>query len=291
MAVIHGFAVHNGEIVPSQEIRLSPFQTGLLSGWGLFSTLRIYRGVPFALEDHLERLRLDAGKLHVQAEEWLARTPELFERLIERNAAREAMARLYLIRNHGGLLDMPGLRETDLLIFSADLRDWGGAAKLRLVPNARQAQAALEATKSLSWARNLATLEEVSQAGFNDALLLNERGEIAECTSANLFLARGGKLMTPPLSSGALPGVSRKAILRGCAQHGLAVEETTLFPADLRQAEEVFISSSTREVQPVSYVDDLRLPPPGPVIARVRAIFDEQVEQYIASHRPATTRA
>lgn len=291
LAVIHRFAIHNGSLVPSAEIRLSPFQTGLLSGWGLFSTLRIYRGVPFALEDHLARLEADAAKLRVDAEDWLRRTPALFEELIGANGAAEAMARIYLIRNHGGLLDQPSPHPTDLLIFTADLRDWGRSAKLRLVPAARLAEGPLAATKSLSWAHNLAWLEAAVQAGFDDALLLNERGEIAECTSANIFIARGGELLTPPLSSGALAGVSRKAILEGGARAGLPVRETALFPADLRSADEVFLSSSTREVQSVSQVDDYALPPAGPITTRVRTILTAEIERYIAQRGAIGARA
>ena len=276
--------------MPSAEIRLSPFQTGLLSGWGLFSTLRIYRGVPFALEDHLARLEADAAKLRVDAEDWLRRTPALFEELIASNGAAEAMARIYLIRNHGVLLDQPSPHPTDLLIFTAGLRDWGRSAKLRLVPAARLAEGPLAATKSLSWAHNLAWLEAAVQAGFDDALLLNERGEIAECTSANIFIARGGELLTPPLNSGALAGVSRKAILEGGARAGLPVRETALFPADLRSADEVFLSSSTREVQPVSQLDDYALPPAGPITTRVRAILAAEIERYIAQHRAIGAR-
>lgn len=288
MANVHRFAIHNGALVVAADIRLSPFQTGLLSGWGLFSTLRIYGGVPFALEDHLQRLAADGARLRVDVENWLERAPELFELLIGQNRAGEAMARVYLIRNHGGLLDRPVERKTDLLIFTADLRDWGASAKLRTVPHARHAAAPLAATKSLSWAHNLATLEGVAAEGFHDALLLNERGEIAECTSANIFVVKDGAVLTPPLAAGALPGISRKAVLEGAAEEGLSVREATLWPADLRAADEVFISSSTREVQPVGQVDDFPLPPPGAVTARVRRIFATAVKRYVEAHaKPA----
>lgn len=293
-------------MVPAEGIRLSALQTGLLSGWGLFSTLRIYRGVAFALEDHIARLRADAGRLHVAAEEALAALPEAFERLAIRNGearrgrklatpeaqadasggangaeAFEAMARVYIVRNHGGLLDQPGGREADWLIFTADLRDWGAAAKLQVVPHGRHAAAPLAAVKSLSWAANLALLEQAQREGYDDALLLNERGEVAECTSANLFVMRGGEMLTPALNSGALAGVSRKVILAGWRQEGIPARETALCLKDLLEAEEVFITSSTREVQPVSHINSMALRPPGMGTQRARAIFRRAVDQYL----------
>ncbi len=302
MAKVHRWAVHNGALVEAEGIRLSAFQTGLLSGWGLFSTLRIYAGIPFALEDHIARLRGDAESLFVPAEAALAALPKAFSALIARNAADaadnpataaapaaafNAMARVYVIRNRGGLFDRPADRDADWLVFTADLREWGPTAKLRVVPHGRHAAAPLAAVKSLSWAANLACLEAARRDGFDDALLLNERGEVAECTSANIFAARGSVLYTPPLDSGALAGVSRKAILAGCARAGTPVRETPLRREDLLQADEVFITSTTREVQAVSQLDDAALPPPGLRTGQARAVLRGEVENYVAAQRRA----
>jgi branched-chain amino acid aminotransferase len=284
VALIHPFAYYNGELVSSNAIRFSPFQTGLLSGWGLFSTLRIYRGVPFALEDHLERIAADAGKLHVEVGTLLPSIPEAFGAVIECNRAVEAMARIYLIRNRGGLLDMPGQRDTDLLIVTAGLRNWGPSARLKMQPHGRHAQSPLAGTKTLTWAHNLVLLESATRAGFDDVLLLNERGEVAECTSANVFLVRGQEVVTPPLDSGALPGVSRKVILRACGRNGVRAGERAVHADDLFSADEVFISSTTREVQPVSRIDDRALNGPGEMSAKIEELFRREVEEYVAAH-------
>ena len=235
--MVHAYAYYNGEILPAEKIRLSPFQTGLLTGWGLFSTLRLYRGIPFAIEDHLARLDADARKLHIEIDGLLEQIPGALHALVERNRALESMARVYCIRNRGGLLDTPGSRPTDLLVFTADLRNWGPSARLRFQPHGRHAQSPLAATKTLTWSHNLVLLESANQAGFDDVLLLNERGEISECTAANFFLVRAGRLVTPPLAtSGALPGVSRKHLLEACARAGKMVAERVLFPLDLLSA-------------------------------------------------------
>lgn len=289
---VHPFAWHNGALAESGAVRLSPFQTGLLSGWGLFSTLRIYQGVPFALEAHWERLSLDAGKLHIEIGGLWPEVERGFAALVEKNTAREAVARVYLIRNRGGLLDTPGQRPTDLLIFTRGLRNWGASAQLRLQAHGRHAQAPLAGTKTLTWAHNLVLVEEANAAGFDDVLLLNERGEIAECTAANIFIGRGGRLLTPPLSSGALPGVSRRVLLEAGPRYGLTIVEQTLRPEDLAAADEVFITSSTREVQPVSRVAGFSaagLPPErnwaaGPLGRRAEEIFQHEIRDYVAGH-------
>ncbi|MGH9481556.1 MAG: aminotransferase class IV [Terriglobales bacterium] len=285
MSAVHPYAWHNGELVASTELHLSPFQTGLLSGWGLFSTLRIYQGVAFALEDHWERLGLDGACLHVATNGLWDEVQRGFAALIERNPAQEAVARIYLVRNRGGLLDQPHPRPTDLMIFTRSLREWGKTARLRLQPHGRHAQAPFAGTKTLTWAHNLALVEEANAAGFDDVLLLNERGEVAECTAANIFVARGGVLLTPPLDSGALPGVSRKVLLAAGPAHGLRLEEATLTPRDLEAAEEIFITSSTREVQAVERVGERAVPLGGPLTLRAAAAFHAAVEAYVAEHQ------
>ena len=280
--MVHALAYYNGEILPADEIRLSPFQTGLLTGWGLFSTLRIYRGVPFAIEDHMARLAADAARLRIDLGDLLDHIPAALRGLVERNRALESMARVYCIRNRGGLLDTPGRRPTDLLVFSAELRDWGSAARLRIQPHGRHAQAPLAATKTLTWSHNLVLLEAANQAGFDDVLLLNERGEVSECTAANIFAVREGRLETPPLaSSGALPGISRRHLLAACARAGRPVVERVLLPHDLFSADEVFICSTTREVQAVVRLDDRDVSGPGPVTAACARLFRQEVDRYV----------
>ena len=287
MSAIHPYAWRNGELIAANAICLSPFQAGLLTGWGLFSTLRIYQGVPFALEDHWQRLGLDGERLRISLDGLEPDMRRGFAALIEHNRAAEAVARIYLVRNHGGLLDQPGPRATDLLMFTRDLRHWGASAKLRLQPHGRHAQAPLAGAKSLSWAHNLVLVEEANAAGFDDVLLLNERGEVAECTAANVFVVRHGVLKTPPLSSGALPGVSRKILLDAGPRHGLEIEEATLMPEDLFTADEVLITSSTREVQPVAAIDSHSIPL-GAFAERVADLFRRQVAAYLAAHPAAS---
>ena len=296
MSALHPFAWHNGRLLASDAIALSPEQAGLLTGWGLFSTLRIYQGVPFAWEDHWERIEVDAAALRVSTSGLREQAERGFAELIERNPAQESVARIYLIRNQGGLLNplkaagRSPFPATDLLIFTLPLRHWAPTAQLKLQPHGRHAAAPLAGTKTLTWAHNLVQVEIANAEGFDDVLLLNERGEVAECTAANVFAVRAGRILTPPLSSGALPGVSRKALLRAAPRHGAAIAEAVLLPADLEAADEIFITSSTREVQPVARIGT-RAIPSGPVAAQAAAWLREEIAAYLQSRRAAAVRA
>jgi len=174
-----------------------------------------------------------------------------------------------------------------VLVFTGELRAWGDSARLRLQPFGRLAQGPLAGTKTLTWSHNLVMVEEANAQGFDDVLLLNERGEVAECTAANIFVVHNGLVRTPPLASGALPGVSRKVLLRASAAEGWPIAEATLRPEDLASADEIFITSSTREVQPLTLLDG-RAYSPGPCPARAPASFRRAVEAYLAENSSVT---
>ena len=232
---MHSLIVHNGRLGPVQAC-LSPGQVGLLTGWGVFTTLRIYSGVPFAFELHWERISHDAGRLRMRLDFYPEQIRQQLLRLIAANGAREAAARASFVRNRGGLWSVESERESDYLLFTADLPAWPPSARLTVSPHRRHAASALTGAKALSWVANVATLEEVRERGFDETVLLNERGEVSECTAANLFAVRQGKLVTPPLDSGCLPGVTRRILLELGPQVGLETREQVLRLDELRTA-------------------------------------------------------
>jgi branched-chain amino acid aminotransferase len=142
----------------------------------------------------------------------------------------------------------------------------------------------------LSWVQNAGTLERVHGEGYDDALLLNEKGHLAECTSANVFLVRGREVLTPPLSSGCLPGITRDALREVIPAAGYAFTEQDLVPEDLNSAEEVFISSTTREVAGVGSIQpNWKYPSPGKVTAELVGAFQKYVQAHL--HRAGVQRA
>jgi len=285
---MHRYLLHNDEIRDTSAQDLSAGQVGLLNGWGVFSTIRVYDGVMFAWERHWDRMHIDAGRLRVPFppdQDWLA---QRLHRLMEANQAWNATLRVAVIRNRGGMFEGPGpMREYDVVAFTADVHRWGSSVKLGLIPNARHAASEFAGTKNLSWSDNLAWYERAHEQGLDEVVLLNERGEVAECTSANIFAAQGGQVWTPPIDSGCLPGVTRALLLEKIRVPGLRVAEKTLLPADLEAADEIFITSTTRELLPVVSVQGLSIQTGSSAREPLQRAFGAYVESYVA----ARTRA
>jgi branched-chain amino acid aminotransferase len=282
--MIHRYIFHNGHIVPIEQARLSPGQAGLLNGWGLFTTMRIFQAEPFAFERHWKRLQKDAIRTRMpfpfDSDEVRSRLREL----IQRNEVREGTARIYAVYNKVGFWQSgEALPEVDLIFCTAGLPSYREPVRLNLCEHGRHAASPLAGTKVTSWIFNVWTLQGAQQRGFDEALLLNERGEIAECTAANIFCARGGRVFTPPLSSGCLEGVTRGILLEIAPATGIPVEEKTLRPADLYAADEVFITSTNRSLLGVSEVDGHKFAgAPGLITQRLEQAFANQMLDYVS---------
>ncbi|HZP34629.1 MAG TPA: aminotransferase class IV [Candidatus Acidoferrales bacterium] len=281
--MIHRYISHNGLIVPIEQARLSPGQAGLLNGWGLFTTMRVFRGEPFAFERHWKRLHKDAAR---------TRMPFPFDRdevrsnlreLIRRNRVQEGSARIYAIYNKVGFWQgSEDLPDVDLLLYTAGLPSYREPVRLTLCEQSRHAASPLAGVKVTSWIFNVWTLQGAQQRGFDEALLLNERGEVAECTAANIFCARGGRILTPPLSSGCLEGVTRGILLDIAPGTGIPVEEKTLRPEDIYGADEVFISSTNRSLLGVSEIEGHHFEgAPGPITQRLEQVFMNHMIDYV----------
>jgi branched-chain amino acid aminotransferase len=284
--VVHRFVLHNRDIREAGELSLSPGQIGLLSGWGVFSTLRVADGVPFAFERHWARMVRDAARLHVAipADPQAVRG-KLLE-LLEANQAPNCTLRVAIVRNGGGIWEGPSNgRPSDLIALTADIKNWGTGVKLAYQANGRHAASPFAGAKMLSWAMNLTWYEEAHERGFDEVILLNERGEISECTSANIFAAAAGEVWTPPLDSGCLPGITRETILEELRVPGVRIVEKTLFPADLESAEEVFITSTTRDLLPVRQIDGRQVGRGDRARMALQAAFSAFVDGYTAQHR------
>jgi len=281
--MIHRYIFHNGHIVPVEQARLSPGQAGLLNGWGLFTTMRIFQGEPFAFERHWKRLQKDAVRTRIpfafDAEEVRSRLREL----LQRNEVREGTARIYAIYNKVGFWQSSeSLPEVDLIFCTAGLPSYREPVRLSLCEHGRHAASPLAGTKVTSWIFNVWTLQGAQQRGFDEALLLNERSEIAECTAANIFCARGGRVFTPPLSSGCLEGVTRGILLDIAPATGISVEEKTLRPEELYAADEVFITSTNRSLLGVSEVEGHKFAnAPGPITQRLEQAFSNYMLDYV----------
>jgi len=279
---MHRLLLHNDEIRDTGDRIVSPGQVGLMNGWGIFSTLRVQDGVLFAWERHWARMQRDAARMRVPFPAHAGWLEERLYRLIERNRAANSTLRVIVVRNRGGMWEGPSEREFDTIALTAPLNDWGEAVKLGIVSNARHAASEFAGTKYLSWSENLTRYERAHEQGFDEVVLLNERGEVAECTSANIFIVKGDEVWTPPLFSGCLPGVTRALLLEEIQVPGFAIAEKILIPKDLEAADEIFVTSTTRDLMPVASVEGLKIKGGRRVRDRLQEAFSSYTSKYVA---------
>lgn len=283
---MHRYLLHNAEIRDTGEPLLSPGQVGFMNGWGIFSTLRVVQGVLFAFDRHYNRMRRDADKMRVPFTMSPAELHAALYSLVQANAAFEATLRVAVVRNRGGLFEGPGItRDSDLIAFTADLNDWGAGVKLSYVPQGRHGTAPFAGRKVTSWAQNLTWYEEAHERGFDEVALLNEAGQVSECTSANIFAIYGDRVYTPPLeTSGCLPGVTRAVLLEEIRPVGVSISERELTPSDLESADQVFITSTTRDLLPVLEIDHEPLRQDSGVLRQLVKAFLDYRSMFVAEH-------
>lgn len=280
--MIHRFVFHNQKLLPVEEVRLSPGQAGLLNGWGLFTTLRVVEGIPFAFERHWHRLERDAARTHCPFPFEMEAVRAQLGEVLRANHVQEGCARIYVVYNQVGFWrsdeDFP---KVDLILYSAGLPEYKEPARLGLREHGRYAASPLAGVKVTSWLTNVWNLSEAQATGLDEVVLLNERGEVAECTAANIFCVRGGRVLTPPLSAGCLEGVTRGVLLEIGGSAGAPLEERTLLPEDLYSAEEVFISSTNRNLLSVGEIEGRKIATPGPTTKKLEKAFDAYVREYV----------
>jgi branched-chain amino acid aminotransferase len=239
----------NGALADEETARVSPADHGLLVGDGVFETLRCYAGVPFGLEDHLERLEAGARALELQP----PARPTLEDAahaVIEANGLADARIRITLTSGPGP----PGLvrasREPTVLVSAQPLSPWPPTATAIVSRLRRDEAGPLTGVKTISLVESVMALSEARAKGADEAIVLNHSGNVCEATTANVFVVRAGQVETPALASGCLAGITRERVLRLSGG-----TEAELPRAVLREADELFLTSSTREVQPLVELD------------------------------------
>ena len=280
---MHRHLIHNGSIRDTNELLIAPGQVGFMNGWGIFSTMRVTDGVLFAFERHYQRMRKDATRMHVPFEWSPDELEQMLLTLVEANSAFDATLRVAAIRNHGGLFEAPNLaRKADLVAFTTDLNNWGSGVKLSYMPHARHGASPFAGTKYTSWAENLTWYEIAHQRGFDELILLNENDQVRECTAANVFAIVGDRVWTPPLETpGCLPGVTRAILLEEIHVSGLTIAECEITPSELESCDQVFITSTTRELMPVLEIDGAPLSQSSDRLADLQRAFRRYRESYV----------
>ena len=283
---IHRYVLHNGRICEASEGGLFPGQLGLLAGWGVFSTLRVKDRALFAWQWHWDRLSRDARLLNVAMPPDADSVERDLIRLVDSNEAPDCTLRLVVVRNGGGLWEGPASgRESDVIALTAGLKKWGTSVRLGVQPNARHSASDFARAKMLSWAPNLRWFERAQEQGLDEVILLNEFGNVAECTSANVFAVIGDRVFTPPLADGCLPGITREVLLDEIHLPGIEITERSLTVEELQGADEVFITSTTRGLLRVREIAGRDLDGEDKVRERLSSAFQIYLENDIARRK------
>ena len=268
----------DGKYCDEKSAKISVFDHGLLYGDGVFEGIRAYNGRVFKLKEHIDRLFKSAKAI-------LLTIPlsheEMMRAVVEtcrRNKLRDGYVRLVVTRGVGTLgLNPNRCINPSVIIIAGKIQLYPEelyrkGLEIITVPTVRNLHSALNpAIKSLNYLNNILAKIEAMNGGCEEAVMLNAEGFVSECTGDNIFIVNGNKLQTPPLSAGALYGITREVVMQLAEEAGLVVSEPNLTRYDLFNADECFLSGTGAELIPVVKIDGRQVGPgrPGPVTGRL----------------------
>jgi branched-chain amino acid aminotransferase len=288
-----------GRLHPATEPSISPLNRGFLYGDAIYEVWRTYHGIIFAWEEHWERLRASAAALHMVLEFSQAQILSEIRRTVAAYrssvpGAGELYIRLQITRGAGAIgLDIALADGADFLIIVQPCPEitpekMRSGQRLSVATTLRRnpVQSLDPAWKTGNYLNNLLCLREARARGFDDVVILNFAGEVAEASVSNIAFARGGALLTPPLTAGILGGITRKLILGGiAASAGVGATEAPILPADLESMDECFLLSTTKDIVPVGAVDGRAFSlGPDSVAMRLKRAFSLAARAYASAH-------
>jgi branched-chain amino acid aminotransferase len=275
----------DGQFYSEADAKISVFDHGLLYGDGVFEGIRMYHNRVFKLREHIERLYWSAKAILLDIpltpEELIAATVET----CRQNNLRDGYIRLLVTRGKGTLgLDPRRCPKASVIIIASTIqlypeKYYQEGLTIVTVPTTRNLVNSVNpAIKSLNYLNNILARIEANNAGVEEAIMLNTEGFVAECTGDNVFIVQKGKLYTPPLSAGALYGITRNTVLDAARELGIPTGEPNLTRYDIYVAEEMFLTGTAAEMVPVVKVDGrvIGTGEPGPVTAKLLAAFRER---------------
>ncbi len=278
----------SGKFVPQEDAKISVFDHGLLYGDGVFEGLRSYRGKVFRLDEHIRRLYESAKAIWLEIPMSPDEMCDAVNQSVSVNKIEDGYIRLVVTRGAGTLGLDPNRCSNPQVIIIADAISlypkelYEKGLDIVTVSVQRNHPAALSPRiKSLNYLNNILAKIEGIQAGCIEALMLNHKGEVAECTGDNVFLVREGVLQTPPLEAGILEGVTRDAVIEVAKEAGIDVREMPLTKHDVYIADECFLTGTAAEVIPVVRVDNrvIGTGKPGPMTRDLEKRFKKLTQE------------
>lgn len=255
---MHPVIYLNKSMVEATKARVAPVSSAMLYGRGVFTTLAIYNSQPFLWSKHWRRLTAHAKKLDVDYTGCTEKNVgDALQKLIAVNQVREGRARVIMLARSGrDAWKTKGAKKTDLLIMTGDPQKVSqNGLSLAVSPYRVNTVSPLSGIKSLNYLDHVLSWEEAQSRDFDEAVVLNERGEIVSATTANLFWAKDGTIHTPTLSTGALAGITRECVIEIANKHFIPLLEGIYEMTDLTDADEIFLTSSSLGVAPVTTFD------------------------------------
>jgi len=276
----------NGQFFNKEDAKISVYDHGLLYGDGVFEGLRAYSGKVFRLQQHLDRLYESARAIMLQIPMTVEALACAVNETVAKNSLKDAYIRLVVTRGSGALgLDPNKTSNPQVIIiadsitlYPAELYEKGMA--IITASTIRNHPAALSPRiKSLNYLNNILAKIEGLQAGCAEALMLNHKGEVAECTGDNIFIVKKGILRTPPTDAGILEGITRNAVIDLAKEHGIPFLETAMTRHDVIVADECFLTGSAAEVIPVVTLDSRPIGngSVGPISKQLQIAFQKMV--------------
>ncbi|MEY2428014.1 MAG: branched-chain amino acid aminotransferase [Verrucomicrobiota bacterium] len=272
----------DGKYYDQSNAKISVFDHGLLYGDGIFEGIRAYNGRVFKLKEHIDRLFYSAKSILLTLPMTHANIMKAVVDTCRRNRVRDGYIRLVVTRGTGTLGLNPLRCKNPRVIIIADKIQlyphglYQRGMEIVTVPTVRNLHSALNpAIKSLNYLNNILARIEATNSGCEEAVMLNSEGYVSECTGDNIFIVKEGHLSTPPLSAGALYGITRKVVMEIAVQAGLTVSEPNLTRYDLFNADECFLTGTGAELVPVVKIDGrvIGSGKPGPITRKLVAQY------------------
>ena len=273
MASLPEFIWINGHVTSTAGARISPFDHGITVGDGVFETMAARHGKPFALSRHWARLKRSGEALGIVVPD-IEVMRVAFAEVMRANGLTDARVRFTVTSGDGPPGTDQGHGETTLLAVATPLVPWGPSEKVITVPWTRNDTGALVGVKCTSYAENVRALRAAKLAKAGEAILANTKGELCEGTGTNIFIIEDDVIVTPPLSSGCLGGITRGIVIEACNAAGIPLVERAIPFDRINGVEEAFLTSCTREIHPISEVDGRTLKRvPGELTLRAQRAF------------------
>jgi branched-subunit amino acid aminotransferase/4-amino-4-deoxychorismate lyase len=279
---MHPVIYLNKTMVEATKARVAPVSSAMLYGRGVFTTVAIFNSQPFLWSKHWQRLTTHAKRLDIDFSGCNEKNVgDALQKLISVNQVKDGRARVIMLARHGRdiwKMKAPGAKKTDLLIMTGDPQKPSPAGlSLAVSPYRVNTSSPLSGVKSLNYLDHVLAWEEAQSRDFDEAVVLNERGEIVSATTANLFWAKNGTLHTPNLSSGALAGITRECVIDIANKHFIPLLEGIYEMTDLTDADEIFLTSSSLGVAAVTTFDFRRYSVDG----RITTMIAEAYRQFL----------